>query len=161
MLDHQLTTYRFMYGYGRKLIVDISEAQLKTPAFPGANPPSWIIGHLAVSTDFILKLAGQSTLLPKTWMVLFGPGSDPHKHLDKHPNRTELVAAYEAGHEAVFVAVPKMDMEKLKEPSPFQPLIKELPTAGDLLTHLLTSHEGFHVAQLSACRRSTGLSPLF
>ena len=134
---------------------------MKTPTFPGANPPSWIIGHLAMASDFALMVMGQPTRLPKNWMVLFGPGSDPVKHLDKHPSRAELVAAYEAGHEAVLAAIPQVNAARLKEPSPFPPLIEHLPTAGDLLSHLLTSHEGFHNGQLSACRRAGGFGPLF
>jgi hypothetical protein len=35
------------------------------------------------------------------------------------------------------------------------------PTAGDLLAHLLTSHEATHVGHLSACRRGRGMPPLF
>ncbi len=161
MFEHQLTIYRFMYSYGKKLLADIDDAQFKTPAFPGSNPPSWIVGHLAIAADFALMVLGQPTLLPKTWMVLFGPGSDPLKYLDKHPNRADLIAAYEAGHEAVIAAMRHADPVKLAGPSPFKPLIEQLPTAGDLLTHLLTSHEGFHVAQLSGCRRGAGLGPLF
>lgn len=161
MFENQLTVYRFMYGYGKKLLADIPEAQFKSGAFAGGNPPSWIVGHLTVSTDFILMILGQPTLLPKTWMVLFGPGSDPVKYLDKHPSRDELLAAYDAGHEAAIAAMKHADPAKLAGPSPFKPLIEQLPTAGDLLTHLLTSHEGFHVAQLSGCRRGAGLGPLF
>lgn len=161
MLQHALTVYRFQYGYGTKVIADISESQFKTPVFPGANPPSWIVGHLAIASDFVLMVLGKPTLLPKNWMVLFGPGSDPVKYLEKHPSRAELIAAYERGHQAVFKEVPEADASKLTGPSPFKPLINELPTAGDLLVHLLTSHEAFHVSQLSACRRSGGFAPLF
>lgn len=160
-MHHQLTIYRFMYRYGRQIIADLSEEQMKTPAFAGANPPSWIIGHLTVSADYALKIMGQPTLVAKNWHVMFGPGSSPMKHLDKHPGRAELLAAYEAGHEAVLTALPNVELEAMKAPSFFEPLIKDLPTMGDLLTHLLTSHEGFHVSQLSACRRAGGLSPLF
>jgi hypothetical protein len=161
MFENQITVYRFMHGYGKKLLADISEAQFKSAPFTGGNPPSWIIGHLAIASDFILMILGQPMLLPKTWAVMFGPGSDPMKYLEKHPSRAELLAAYDAGYEAALVAMKHPDPSKLAGPSPFKPLIDQLPTAGDLLTHLLTSHEGFHVAQLSACRRGAGLPPLF
>lgn len=161
MFEHEVTVYRFMHHYGRKLLADVSEAQFKTPAFAGGNPPSWIVGHLTVSADFILGVLGKPRLLPKSWMVLFGPGSDPFKHLDRHPDHATLIAAYEAGHQAVFEAMKDADASKLSGPSPFEPLKEMLPTAGDLLAHLLTSHEAFHISQLSACRRSTGNSPLF
>jgi hypothetical protein len=161
MFDHQLTIFRFQYGYGQKLLADIPDSEFKKPVFPGANPPSWIVGHLAVAVDFVPMLLGQPTLCPKNWVVMFGPASDPMKYLEKHPSRAELMAAYVKGHDYVFEVMKHADPVKLKEPSPFKPLINELPTAGDLLTHLITSHEAFHVSQLSACRRVAGFGPLF
>lgn len=161
MFQNALTIYRFADGYEKKILADMKEDRFKTPAFPGGNPPSWIVGHLAVASDFILMVLGKPTLCPKNWMVLFGPGSDPVKHLDKHPGMAELVAALQRGHDAVFAAMPEADPVKLAGPSPFKPLIDVLPTAGDLLVHLLTSHESFHLSQLSACRRAGGFSPLF
>lgn len=161
MFQHALTIYRFCDGYEKKILADLTEELYKTPAFPGGNPPSWIIGHLAVAADFILMVLGKPTLCPKSWMVMFGPGSDPHKHLDKHPSLAELTAALATGHAAAIEAVPHSDATKMAGPSPFKPLIDVLPTAGDLLTHLLTSHESFHLSQLSACRRAGGFAPLF
>ncbi len=161
MFQNDLTIFRFLDGYEKKILADMKEEQFKTPAFPDGNPPSWIVGHLAMSSDFIMMVLGKPTLLPKTWAVMFGPGSDPHKHLDKHPSMAELTAALGAGHAAVFEHVPHANPEKMASPSPFKPLIEVLPTAGALLTHLLTSHESFHMSQLSACRRAGGFSPLF
>jgi hypothetical protein len=161
MYHRELTIYRFLTNYEQQVLADITEEQFKTPAFPGSNPPSWIVGHLAIAADFALMLLGKPTLCPKTWMVMFGPGSDPLKHLDKHPSKSELVAALDAGHAAVLSALPEANVEELKKPSPFQPLIKHLPTAGELLAHLLTSHESGHLSQLSACRRAGGHNPLF
>ncbi len=35
-----------------------------------------------------------------------------------------------------------------------------LKTNGDVLAHLMTTHESFHLAQLSACRRKAGKGPV-
>lgn len=161
MFERELTIYRFLTGYEKKLLADISEEQMKQPPFPGGNPPSWIIGHLALSTDFVLMVLDKPRLCPRNWNVLFGPGSNPMKYLEKHPTKEELVAALDAGHQAVFQEVPKADPALLSKTNPFEPLREYMPTAGDLITHLLTSHESFHLSQLSACRRATGFTPLF
>lgn len=161
MLQHALTVYKFLDGYERKLLADLGNEAMSEPAFPGGNPPAWIVGHLALASDFALGILGQPALCPKTWLVMFGPGSDPAKHRERHPTKAALVAALERGHAAVVAAVPNFDPAKLAEPSPFEPLRHVLPTAGDLLIHLMTSHESFHVSQLSACRRARGLGPVF
>lgn len=161
MFERELKIYRFLHGYEQKLLADLPAAEMARPAFPGGNPPSWIVGHLAVVADFALMLLGQATLCPKTWMVLFGPGSSPEQHLGRHPGKDELVDALDRGHAAVFAAVPQADPKLLEQPSPFEPLRDPLPTAADLLAHLLTSHEAAHASQLSACRRRQGHGPLF
>lgn len=161
MFERELTIYRFLAGYEKIVLADLPEEQFNQPPFPGGNPPSWIIGHLALSSDFVMMVLDKPRLCPKSWNVLFGPGSDPRKHLDKHPGKTELVAALAAGKDAVFREVPGANPELLNKVNPFEPLRPYLPTAADLITHLLTSHESFHLSQLSACRRSAGFAPVF
>lgn len=161
MFDHDLRIYAFLQGYVLQIAQDLDEAAMKTPAYPGGNPPTWIIGHLSMVSDFGLRLLGQETRLPRTWGVLFGPGSKPMEHLDRHPPKAELLEAYTQGHAALEAAVRAADPEKFSVPNPFQPLAGVLPTLGTMLAHLLTSHESFHVSQLSACRRAKGLPPLF
>jgi len=41
-------------------------------------------------------------------------------------------------------------------------ILKETPirTNGDLLAHLMSTHQSFHLAQLSACRRKAGKGPI-
>lgn len=161
MFDRELTIYRFLTGYEKIVLADLPDEQFNQPPFPGGNPPSWIVGHLALSSDFVLMVLDKPRLCPKSWNVLFGPGSDPRKHLDKHPRKAELVAALAAGKEAVFREVPLASTDLLTKVNPFEPLRASLPTARDLITHLLTSHESFHLSQLSACRRSAGFTPVF
>ncbi len=49
----------------------------------------------------------------------------------------------------------------MSQPHPVE-LLKStnLKTLGDLGAHLMATHESFHVAQLSACRRHKGKGPL-
>jgi hypothetical protein len=161
MFERELRIYAFLLGYERQLLADLPDDAMRTPVTPQGNPPSWLVGHLAIVADFGLRMLGQPTLCPKSWMVMFGPGSKPAEHRDRHPPKAELVAALERGHERLSAAVKDADPTKLAARSPFEPLVHVFPTAGDLLAHLLTSHEAAHVGQLSACRRGHGLAPLF
>ena len=54
-------------------------------------------------------------------------------------------------------AVKGVTAAQLAAPSPFAPMLELLPTAGDLLAHVLTTHATMHLGQLSAWRRLKGL----
>ena len=44
---------------------------------------------------------------------------------------------------------------------PIRFLLRHLPTVGDLLAHLLTTHSAYHLGQLSTWRRAAGLPEVF
>ena len=59
-------------------------------------------------------------------------------------------------------AAANADAEALAAPNEIELLEgSPLVTRGDLLSHLLTTHFSFHVAQLSAWRRAAGHAHLF
>lgn len=164
MDDQLLTLYAFNLGYAQQLLADITDAEFHQQPTPGVNTPAWILGHLAICTDSALGLLGQEKQLPKTWRVMFGPGSKPEKLDDRCPGKSELLEAYEKGHSLVAAAVPGATAEQLGAPNPLVQLpglVKALPTAGDLLAHLLATHEAMHLGHLSNWRRQMGRPPLF
>lgn len=161
MLEQAVTVYGFTLMMAKTLAADIDADHLLTPPFAGANSPLWILGHLAVVTDYAGKLFGLERQCPREWHVMFGPGSKPGNLQEPLPTKEELLSALERGHQRVVSAIEKVTPEQLAEPQPYE-LLKALPlpTVGDVLVHMMTSHEGFHLAQLSACRRKLGQPPL-
>jgi hypothetical protein len=159
MLDHAIHVYAFMLDYARLLTDDLDDRTMCDQPFPGMNPPAWVLGHLAVCTDFALMLLGREKLCPPEWHAMFGPGSTLAADRSAYPSKEELMSALERGHEAVTAALPIVTPELLaaKHPFPVRFLRRSLPSVGDLLLHLLTSHEAVHLGQLSAWRRSVGL----
>lgn len=162
MLEQAVTVYEFMLGMCRTLAADIDDDHLLTPPFAGANPPLWILGHLAVVTDYAGKMLGAERQCPREWHVMFGPGSKPGNMQEPLPTKDELLSAIAKGHARVVSALEKATPETLAQPQPYD-LLKptNMKTVGDVLVHMMTSHEGFHLAQLSACRRKLGRPPLF
>jgi hypothetical protein len=158
MLALELTLYTFNLNYARSLASDIPESRFVEQPTPGGNTPLWIFGHLTISTDYALMLLGQPMATPKEWHRLFGPGSSPVP-TGPVPTKTELLATYEAGHARVAAAVPGATPEALSQPHTVEMdvLKRLLPTKGQLLAHLLTTHEAMHLGQLSAWRRQIGL----
>ena len=49
-------------------------AQLSVPITDGANPPAFILGHLAVINDYALKFLGEERVAPKEWHKRFRSG---------------------------------------------------------------------------------------
>ena len=163
-MSTQLTTlYRFTLASCEALVADIPQEQLEHQPAPGVNPPAWILGHLAICTDLALTLMGQPKRLPQEWHAEFGPRSKPLSEHHPYPDREELLIALREGHEAVAAALLQVTPEQLEAPNPLQMpfLQRTLPTVGDLLAHLVSTHEAAHLGHLSNWRRQMGKPPLF
>lgn len=161
MFERELTLYTFTRNYLRMLVADLDEEAMTVAPFEGANPPVWILGHLAVCTDYATGILGLPRACPKQWHKQFAPGSNPAALEDPLPGKSELVEAFEAGWSRVAEAAPNAKAEQMDEPHAIE-LLKEtvLKTNGDVLAHLMTTHQSFHLAQLSACRRKQGKGPI-
>lgn len=161
MNDYFRTLYKFNHDYCERLLSDIAEKEMLQQPSEGVNPPAWLLGHLALCTDYALGIVGEELKLPRTWSVFFGPGSKPQPGERTWPTRQELWDAYSKGHELVDQASHNIDPELLSKPNPVEFLTASMPTAGDLLAHLMTTHECFHLGHLSNWRRQMGRAPLF
>jgi hypothetical protein len=157
VFERELTLYKFNLNYLRLLAAELDDANLGKPAFPGGNPPVWILGHLAVATDYAGKLLGLRPQCPREWHTQFAPGTKPADVVTPYPTKGDLLGSIEAGHRRVSEAVPGASSEAMSQPHNVE-LLKPtvLGTFGDVLAHLMTTHEAFHISQLSACRRSCG-----
>ncbi|MBX7166235.1 MAG: DinB family protein [Pirellulales bacterium] len=161
MFTHERTLYRFNLSMVQLIAADIPDDELRLVPFPGANPPAWILGHLAICTDFAARLLGLGRECPRAWHAMFGPGSKPAELGDNVPSKAELLAALVAGHARVTEAARTADPAAMQQPQTVE-VLKGTPleTIGDVLAHLMCTHESFHIAQLSACRRKLGKAPL-
>lgn len=158
MFETEVKLHGFLVRYAGRLVADLTDEQLTTQPRPGMNPPLWILGHLAIATDYTREMLGLDKVCPEAWHAAFGPGSRPTAAPGKPPTKAELVAAIEAGQRDVEAAISRVEPAQLDTPNPIEFLRKELPTWGELLAHLLTTHDAIHLGQLSAWRRAMGLS---
>ncbi len=163
MLDRERRLFTFNLGVLERLMEDVTDDELAKQPFPAMNPPRWIIGHLSMATDVCLRMLGQEMALPETWHASFGPGSVPNAEGAPIPSKAELLDALRAGHTRLLAALENVDDASLDRPhqARFESLQKALPKTGDLLAHMMSNHEAFHIGQLSAWRRTTGRAALF
>src|SRR5690606_23761328 len=116
MLDNLSTLHEFQLNYIKLLAADLDDADLGIAPFPGANPPVWILGHLAVCTDYAARLLGERPVCPREWHKQFAPGTKPAEVPQPYPSKRDLVGAIINGHERVATALQNADMAKLNEP---------------------------------------------
>lgn len=162
MYEKELSLYAFTAHYCKSLMADIDDSKIAHQPAPKVNTPVWILGHLAICTDYAAGILGGEMVCPKDWHRRFGPKSDPTALLDAHPTRDELMRAYLDGHERVASLIPSADPEKLAKPHTLDLLAgTPIRTTGELLAHLMTTHEMQHLGQLSMWRRLMGFAPLF
>jgi len=161
VFERELTLYKFNLNYLRLLVADIDEAAMSVAAFEGGNTPVWILGHLAVATDYAGRVLGLDRACPRSWHKQFAPGSKPADVEVPYPAKSELLAAIESGHRRVAEAAPHASPEAMNQPHAIE-LLKPtfLKTNGDVLAHMMCTHIAFHLAQLSACRRHAGKGPI-
>lgn len=161
MNDYFRKLYAFNHNYCKQLLADVTDDEMLVQPSSAVNTPAWLLGHLAICTDFALGILEQEKQIPREWMVYFGPGSKPHPGDRTWPSKAELWDAYSSGHQLVDAATLDIDPPLLAKPNPIEFLQSDLPTSGDLLAHLMATHESLHLGHLSNWRRQTGRPPLF
>lgn len=162
MFERETRLYEFCRGYCHRLMEDVADSEMNVQPAPNVNTPLWILGHLAVATDYATGLLGQRRACSEAWHTAFGPRTSALVALAPPPSKAELLAAIDLGHRHVANAVQKTDPDELELPHKVE-LFRDTPiqSVGDLLGHLMTTHVATHLGQLSLWRRLQGRAPLF
>ncbi len=151
-----LKLFAFTHQYAKRLTDDIDDADFARQPHPGMNPPAWIIGHLVLAADFVPLLLSEQQVTDERWMATYGPGSTPTDDRSDYASKDELLELMKSTYARAIELARSATDEQLAAPNATPFLAKELPTVGDLIGHLLTTHGAAHLGQLSAWRRCLG-----
>jgi hypothetical protein len=144
-------------GLAKMLLVGV-DASLWTKSFGDmTNHPAWQIGHLVASSNLSCKLLGGESWIDASWEELFKMGSVPTDDPTSYPGKDELWAALKNGHERVQQLFEQADDARLNQELEKPHARERFGTVGNLVVFLMTSHEMFHLGQLSYWRRAAGL----
>ena len=155
-LELERKLYGMMSGMLTSMVDEIPEDQFQQQLGKG-NPPSWILGHLAVVNDFGVATVGGKPELLEEYLTVFGPGSPP---VGEHPSKNELLKMFTTS-QSRFMAALDSTTDDVLGAERDSPILKEqLPKVADMIGHLLTSHISLHVGQLSAWRRERGMDSI-
>ena len=161
MFDNEIAINQMLIRQFKKTVVDIPEDVFFHPGLGHGHPPIWIIGHLAIVGEMAQRMIGGSITHPE-WLSLFGPASSdivsPQDGLDK----PAMVAALVENYQQLRDRAAGVDESVISQPHNvglFEGTT--IKTVGHCVSLILTNHFGFHLAQLSSCRRTAGFGPLF
>lgn len=161
MFSNAIALNEFQVGLFEKMIPDIDEATLFQPVSGHGHSPVWILGHLAICADLGRMTFGKK---PRniSWMRQFGPGSTDRISPDASLTKQALSESLRDGYREFRELASQADPAAMAKPTTFD-LFRGTPiqTIEHVVAHLLTSHFGFHLAQLSSCRRAAGHAALF
>jgi uncharacterized damage-inducible protein DinB len=157
MLEHVLRASQGNVVYANKLVADLADEQMCAQPAPGMNHAAWVLGHLAFVFDSMTAVFDQKPTMTQEWKTLFNLSSKPLPDRAAYPSKEELLAAYEANYQRIVELVRSTNDEMLAREFPNPRLRPLLPTVGVAMVHILTSHQGVHLGQLSAWRRALGL----
>ena len=89
------------------------------------------------------------------------PGSKPGDPSAPVFTVTSVLVDIEKGYLRLLDLAKNAPPELLEENHGFAALEPAITSKRDLMSHLLTTHITYHIAQLSACRQAKGLAPVF
>lgn len=161
MFEQDIQVNQFLLGYADTLLRDLPDERLSEQPLPGVNHPAWILGHLTLTGDFAVKLLGGEAILPREWIVQYGPKSTPTPDRAVYPSKDELLNRLTERFDFTRHLARTADPEAMSAPNPRAHMAAQLPTLGDLVSFLMTGHLGVHLGQFSTWRRMIGLDPLF
>ncbi len=137
-----------------RILQDLPESCLYQHQPGHGHSPIWLLGHLAICADFGLSILGLPGPHPE-WIPLFGPGSKDEFAPRTDWSKVVFQQAIRSGYQQLHMAISQAKPEQLAIQHQI-PFFQGTPieTIGQTLSLLLTNHFGFHLSQLSSCRRS-------
>jgi uncharacterized damage-inducible protein DinB len=157
MKDAVLQAANVNTNYAKQLVADIPDERMAEQPVPGMNHAAWVLGHLTFVADSMVRVFDQPFSMPKEWVELFNLSSKPEGDRSKYPSKAALLEAYDKAYARLAEAVKAATEEALAREFPNPKLRTQLPTVGVAMVHILCSHHGVHLGQLSAWRRTLGL----
>ncbi|HYE60549.1 MAG TPA: DinB family protein [Phycisphaerales bacterium] len=156
-LDTTLHSFRYSLAFLREQVSDVPESRLCEQPGGFVNHPVWTIGHLTHTCEMIGEVIGIEAWLPATHAKLFGAGSAPVADRGTYPCVAELFVELRTAEERVISGVRRLTDAQLEQPFPDPAYADVFPSVGHALTQVLAGHTAYHVGQVGAWRRATGL----
>lgn len=149
VIRHQLLNSQMIL---EKLTRDLSDEEYFTPAVPDANHAGWILGHIAVSEDFMVgKITGTGMRLPKTTHERFNGRSQCYADPTKYPARKEIDEMFRVARARTIEGLTSFNENKWGDQSPEGVPKDFFPTLGAIWS-MIGTHSFWHIGQIATNR---------
>ena len=161
IFESETTLVNFAIGYLKTIANDLNDDDLTTLTESTGKTPQWILGHLRIASELGSKMLGEEPGCDDQWFAAYGPGSQPGDANAPAFTVADVIVDLEKGYSRLLELTKNAPTELLDQKHGFEPLEPAISTKRELMSHLLTTHITYHLAQLSACRQAKGHSPVF
>lgn len=144
-----------------KLVADLDDEQMVGQPVAGVtmNHPAWVLSHLLAYAPVLAGiLRGEDVADPLSHR--YGRTSKPEADAAVYLPRAELIAAFTVAYDDAASAFEEADAARLAQPTPIERWLVRFPTIAFLPGQFLVKHNAFHLGQISAWRRASGLPPV-
>jgi hypothetical protein len=153
--EHAVSYLKWIRRRSAETLKGFPEDKLCFQNCPADNHPLWVMGHLALTDQWIGGLAGVSVDVPARYAEFFGQGTKPQGDARKYPPAAEVRQAFDDSRAALVrwleTAAEAMLAADLREQT------------GGFATDMLDAflklgwHEGWHFGQVATLRKSLSL----
>jgi hypothetical protein len=161
MRNHVKNTYANTLDLAQRLVADIPCARFAEIPHEGAKNPAWILSHLTIASgmgaDYLGDSAGDLAGVPMEWVPLCMPGSEPKAERGLYATKDEIMGHLQRVHGLLAERFMAAGDDRLAQEFPNPDYRSAFPTLGDAAYYLMAFHEPWHLGQLSAWRRASGL----
>ena len=150
-LVHQI---RFAQMVLLKNLEDVTPEQSLVEPRPGGNSLNWVVGHICVARNAMVKLLRGAGHLPDDALAIYARGGQYSR--ETAIGLDSLLAHHAAMQQQIIDGLCELDADSFQSPAPFSPVNDSNETVGSLLTKTI-AHEMYHVGQAGYLRRLIGL----
>jgi DinB superfamily len=150
--------WRELREVAEKLVADLSDDQMVSQPIAGVtmNHPAWVLSHLSAYAPVLAGiLRGEDVEDPLSHR--YGLKSKPEGDVSVYLPKPALIAAFAMGYDDAASAFQDADAARLAQQTPFERWHGRFPTIAFLPGQFLVKHNAFHLGQISAWRRASGL----
>ena len=121
------------------------------------NHPAFVLGHLAYYFGVCIQLLGGEVEFCENEASLYQHGADCIEDASIYQDKTASIAQYIARLDEALTFVASCDAEVFERTTAGSPFEGRMDTLGQVAAFMLSGHPAFHIGQLSAWRRVSGM----
>ena len=161
LVEAIVSQWRELRRVAQELVADLSDEQMVGQPVAGIamNHPAWVLSHLSAYAPVLAGiLRGEPVEDPISHK--YGRGSQPLRDASEYLPKNELISSFAAAYDDAAIAFADATTDRLSQPTPIERWRERFPTIAFLPGQFLVKHNAYHLGQLSAWRRASGLPPI-